>query len=167
MNPVLAADQSITSARLRITAYNASEAELPLWLGGALAPDWDVAQLQAALEDGNGLLISGATGEPVGLAVVFMDRPFPASATVAFLAIEPARRFRGLGSEASLAIERHLRSTKEIQRFYAPVPDGRGLAVYFWLRLGYRPLLQTQAPGPLLGLSRGPKAGIWLLRTLD
>jgi hypothetical protein len=24
-------------------------------------------------------------------------------------------------------------------RFYAPIPDGRGLAVYFWLRLGYRP----------------------------
>jgi hypothetical protein len=44
------------------------------------------------------------------------------------------------------------------------VPDGRGLAVYFWLRLGFRPLLLPESPGPLIGLSSEPVRGIWMLR---
>jgi hypothetical protein len=62
-----------------------------------------------------------------------------------------------------LTIERHLRG-QGIERLYAPVPDGRGLAVYFWLRLGYRPLLTPKAPWPLAGLSETPRRGIWMAR---
>jgi len=44
------------------------------------------------------------------------------------------------------------------------VLDGRGLAVYFWLRLGYRPLTTAQAPWPLAGLSNEPRRGLWMVR---
>jgi hypothetical protein len=36
--------------------------------------------------------------------------------------------------------------------------------VYFWLRLGYRPLTSAQAPWPLAGLSQAPRRGIWMVR---
>jgi hypothetical protein len=84
------------------------------------------------------------------------------SACIPFLGIEPARRFRGLGGEAGLALERHLRLRSGVRRVLAPVPDGRGLAVYFWLRLGFRPLTTSEAPWPLVGLSPTKVAGIWM-----
>src|SRR3989304_2843722 len=50
----------------------------------------------------------------------------PGAASVPFIAIDPRRRFRGLGGEAALAIERDLRRKLAVDRVYAPVPDGRG-----------------------------------------
>jgi hypothetical protein len=47
---------------------------------------------------------------------------------------------------------------------YAPVPDGRGLAVYFWLRLWFRPLRSAESPGPVIGLVGETRAGMWMLR---
>jgi GNAT superfamily N-acetyltransferase len=89
--------------------------------------------------------------------------PDRASASVPLIAIDPQRRFRGLGGEAGLALERHLGSLG-IERVYAPVPEARGLAVYFWLRLGYRPLSAGDMPGPPAGLDGSPMAGIWMVR---
>jgi len=85
-------------------------------------------------------------------------------ACVPFISIEPSRRFRGLGGEAGLALERHLRRRLGVERVLAPVPDGRGLAVYFWLRLGYRPLTASEAPWPLVGLGPEAGSGIWMAR---
>jgi hypothetical protein len=134
------------------------------WLGAALAPEWTEADLQPYLESGQAVLIADADGAPVGLAVVLPDTPAKGAASVPFLGIEPGRRFRGLGGEAGLAIERHLRARLQVERFYAPVPDGRGLAVYFWLRLGYRPLLTSEQALPPAGLTAEPLRGIWMLR---
>jgi len=74
-------------------------------------------------------------------------------------------RYRGLGGEAALAIERRLRDGLAVERVYAPVPETRGLAVYFWLRLGYRPLLPSRAPAPPRFATGA--GGIWLLRDSD
>jgi GNAT superfamily N-acetyltransferase len=133
------------------------------WLEAALTPEWTLGDLEAAVENGNGVLISDRDGAAIGVAVVLRDAPSPGSATLPFLAIDPARRFRGLGGEAGLALDRHLRE-HGFEKVYAPVPDGRGLAVYFWLRLGFRPLTTPDWPGPLAGLSNEPVRGIWMLR---
>lgn len=134
------------------------------WLQATLTPDWQTADLECAVSAGAGVLVSDAANEPIGLAIALLDLPQPGTATVPFLTIAPERRFRGLGGEAALALERHLRRKFGVTRVFAPVPDGRGLAVYFWLRLGFRPLLQTEAPWPLVGLTSEARPGIWLAR---
>ena len=133
------------------------------WLVPALAPEWSQADLEAAVADGTGVLIGDAAGAAIGVAVVRLEAPSAGSAVISFLAIDPGRRFRGLGGEAGLALDAQLRN-KGFQRVYAPVPDGRGLAVYFWLRLGFRPLLQGESPGAVVGLKQEPMRGIWMLR---
>jgi hypothetical protein len=133
------------------------------WLASALAPEWQIEDLIRALDSAFGVLISDAAGAPIGCAVVVLHSPEEGSASVPFLAIEPSGRFRGLGGEAALGLERHLRRRFRIRRFYAPVPDGRGLALYFWLRIGLRPLTASQSPGPVVGLTGEPIAGIWMM----
>ena len=96
--------------------------------------------------------------------MLLSDRPEPGAVSVPLVAVAPQRRFSGLGGEAVLAVEREVRARWGVQRCYAPVPDGRGLAVYFWLRLGYRPLTTAQAPWPLAGLSDEPRRGMWMVR---
>ena len=153
------------SLRLRLAALTPEALQqMNAWLPGALAPDWSLADLEGALPRSHAVLFEDQAGSPAGLAVVFLDRPQAEAATVAFLTIDPLRRFRGLGGEAALALERHLRERLGMGKVYAPVPDNRGLAVYFWLRLGYRPLTAAESPGPLVGLNPEPKAGIWMLR---
>jgi GNAT superfamily N-acetyltransferase len=133
------------------------------WLEAALAPEWTLTSLEAAVVSGDGVLVNDSDGSAIGLAIVLRDVPSASCATVPFLSIEPDRRFRGLGGEAGLALDRWLRS-KGYDKVYAPIPDGRGLAVYFWLRLGFRPLTKPESPGPLIGLTSESKPGIWMLR---
>jgi hypothetical protein len=109
------------------------------------------------------LLISGLEGEAMGLALVRLDSPSSGDATIVFLGMQPERRYRGLGGEAGLAVERLVRERTGVGRVYAGVPEGRGLAVYFWLRLGFRPLSIGEAPGAPLGLTSESKPGIWML----
>jgi len=51
----------------------------------------------------------------------------------------------GTGMKAALAIEQELRA-RRASRLYAPVPGRHGIAVYFWIRLGYHPLLRPAWP---------------------
>jgi hypothetical protein len=134
------------------------------WLETSLAPDWTLPDLAGHLDTGAAVLISDHDATPIGAAVVLLDTPGRRDASIPFIGIDPQRRFRGLGGEAGLALERHLRRRFAIERVYAPVPDGRGLAVYFWLRQGYRPLTTADGPGPLAGLTPEARPGIWLLR---
>ena len=134
------------------------------WLEAALAPEWSLEALEAARVRSEGLLISDLEGTPVGLALVRLDIPSPGDATLVFLAMQPERRYRGLGGEAGLAVEQLLRERTGACRVYAGVPEGRGLAVYFWLRLGYRPLGTAEGPHLPLGLMGESRPGIWMLR---
>jgi RimJ/RimL family protein N-acetyltransferase len=87
-------------------------------------------------------------GELVGL----LDRraPYPEAGwlTVGFLAVGARYRGRGLGSEAVLALEEEARRRGLAHRFAAGVIADARRALYFWLRLGYRPLLQADLPWP-------------------
>lgn len=152
-----AASQRTVLSVLRAEAV----ARMP-WLEAALAPEWKLTGLEASVAAGNGVLISDTQGSAIGAAVVLRDVPAPGSAALPFLAIDPERRFRGLGGEAGIGLSEHLLG-QGFEKVYAPAPDGRGLAVYFWLRLGFRPLLQADSPGPVLGLAGEPIRGIWML----
>ena len=68
------------------------------------------------------------------------------------LCIDEAHRSYGAGSESALLFNRACDAAGvAVVRTWAP-PD-RGLAVYFWIRMGYRPLG-----------GEGPDGGIWFER---
>lgn len=162
LTPLLGAGEVVTTRRLRLTGIAANDLELP-WLAGALAPEWRQDDLDLAI-GARGFAIADAVGATIGLGLVRPTAPHPAAATFAFIAVDPARRYAGLGGEAALAVEALVRARWRPRELLAPVPAGRGLAVYFWLRLGYRPLTRSEAPWPVVGLTETPLAGIWLSR---
>jgi GNAT superfamily N-acetyltransferase len=163
---VTLSESPIPAVRIRLTALDPSALDAMPWLEAALSPEYQLEDLTTAISQHDGVLISDADGAPIGAAAVFRDRPGPGDATIAFLTVEPDRRFRGLGGEAGIALERHLRALGHL-RVYAPVPEARGLAVYFWLRLGFRPLPAAESPKAPLGLTHDSKPGIWMLRDAD
>ncbi len=134
------------------------------WLRDALSPEWSLDDLERATRAGEGCLARAASGEDIGV-VVARDGPARNTACIPFVAIDPAWRYGGLGGEAALAVERALRESGA-SRVFAPVPEARGLAVYFWLRLGYAPLVGAEAPGPPTGLAGERLPGIWMVRDL-
>jgi GNAT superfamily N-acetyltransferase len=158
------ANQVVESKRLRLCRLAATDLESMPWLAAALSPEWQVEDCAAAIDSGCAALVSRSDGAPVGACIVSFDAPVAGAASVPLVAVEPEQRYRGLGSEAALALEQHLRGRHGVEQIFAPVPDGRGLAVYFWLRLGYRPLLGEAAPWPLASLTYRSPPGIWLLR---
>lgn len=85
--------------------------------------------------------------------------PQPETANIEFLAVAPDRRRLGIGSRAALALEERLRGS--VTGIYVIVPAHLGLAFYFWLRLGYRPLTQAEWPARP---EQGP--AVWMLRAL-
>ena len=80
---------------------------------------------------------------PVFLIAAFFAAAFGA-AHVKLLAVAPDKRRLGIGGRAALALERRLR--RSAKRLYVLVPSRIGIALYFWLRLGYRPLTQRDWP---------------------
>jgi GNAT superfamily N-acetyltransferase len=87
------------------------------------------------------------------------DAPVRGAAQVRFMAVEPGRRRLGIGGRTALTLERRLkRSTAKI---YVQLPERFGLALYFWLRLGYRPLTQREWPVAADGSS-----ATWMVREL-
>jgi GNAT superfamily N-acetyltransferase len=158
--------ETIETQRLLLrTATPDDIAAMSDWLStSALTPDWHIEDLEATLATATAVLVSDRAGDALGLIVLLSDRPESGDVSVPLVAVAPQRRFSGLGGEAVLAVEREVRARWGVQRCFAPVPDGRGLALYFWLRLGYRPLTTEQAPWPLAGLSDEPRRGIWMVR---
>jgi hypothetical protein len=161
--PLFSVGEAVESGRIRLSQAKPEDlTTMAGWLEGALAPDWRPADLEAMVKAGNGVLISDSAGDAIGMAVALRDVPVKDAACVPWLSIAPARRFRGLGGEAGIALEGLMRQKWDVERVYAPVADGRGLAVYFWLRLGFRPLTAKEAPWPLIGLSSEARPGIWM-----
>lgn len=85
--------------------------------------------------------------------------PVPTAATIDFLAVAADCRRRGIGGRTALALERRLK--KSIDAIYVAVPASIGLALYFWLRLGYRPLKQREWPN----VRGGNETCVWLTRS--
>ncbi len=163
MKPLLGDGETLATPRLLLARLQPDDVQAMQWLDEALAPRWTPEDLERVAGEGRGVAIRARDGASVGVAIV-SDGPTRASAFVPFIAVEPGQRFQGLGGEAALAIEGRLRSDSLVGTLYAPVPEERGLAVYFWLRLGFRPLVQSRWPGPPLGLRGEDVPGIWLAR---
>jgi acetyltransferase (GNAT) family protein len=164
---LLGKNEAIETLRLKIrTAESGDLEDSWVWLERALQPEWGQGNLARQVDAGQCLVFEDQTQELIGAAVVLGNEPAAGYASIPFIAITPARRFSGLGGEAAVGIERWLRS-HGAERVFAPVPDGRGLAVYFWLRLGYRALLRVEAPWPLSSLNDVAPEGIWMVRDED
>lgn len=71
------------------------------------------------------------------------------------VAVAAAARGRGLGSEGLRALEEAIRAEGRPCRFRGLAGVGNGRALYFWLRLGYRPEAEAAA---------APGGGIRLVR---
>ena len=164
---LLGKNEVIETLRLKIRAAESGDLEDSwVWLEKALQPEWGQADLVGQVEGGKCLVFEDEAQELIGAAVVLGNEPAAGYAAIPFIAITPSRRFSGLGGEGAIGIERWLRQ-HGVGRVFAPVPDGRGLAVYFWLRLGYRALLRLEAPWPLSSLNDVNPEGIWMVRDAD
>ena len=122
-------------------------------LAGSLAP-------LSELLDSTGrrrtlVLTDGADQEPVGLILVALDDPEPGWATVHLVAIARQEE-RDMAVLGVALLEAHLQG--EAKHIRAAVPADMGLALYFWLRSGYRPATSGE-----------PVAGgyIWMMRDLE
>jgi hypothetical protein len=96
------------------------------------------------------LVLTDGTNQPVGLMSVALDDPGPGWATVALLAIAGPGQ-RDVAALAVAMLEAYLQG--EARDIRASMPLEAGLALYFWLRLGYRPV----ASG----------GGLWMMRGLE
>lgn len=101
-----------------------------------------------ATNNGETVIVRSESGERVGsLRVELGDGVL----VIQSLEIEPALRGYGLGSEAAGLVREA--AERESRTLRAWAPGDNGLAVYFWIRMGLRPL-----PG------EGPEGGLWFER---
>lgn len=91
-------------------------------------------------------------GDPVGLVVYRVHAPRDDAAIVEMVATRPEYARRGSGMTAVAAVEDALRR-QGVGAVYAPAPAVHGIATYFWIRLGYRPLLRAEWPCERAGVA--------------
>jgi len=96
------------------------------------------------------VLTDGVNQAPFGLIAVALNAPEPGWATVDLLAIGRQEE-RDMARWGVALLETHLRG--EASHIRAAVPLDVGLALYFWLRLGYRPVVSGR--------------GLWMISHLD
>jgi len=96
------------------------------------------------------VLTDGVNQGPIGLMAVAVGDPNPGWATVNLLAIA-RQEGRDIAALGVALLEAHLQ--REASRIRAAVPLDVGLALYFWLRLGYRPVVSAER--------------LWMIRDLD
>lgn len=97
-------------------------------------------------------------GDDAGLVVYRVGAPRPDAAIVEIIATPAALARRGSGMSAAALVEDAVRA-EGVRMVYAPAPAVHGIATYFWIRLGYRPLLRGEWPCERAGVA-------WLVREL-
>lgn len=98
-------------------------------------------------------------GERVGVLIYRLHTPKRGKATIELIATPPEHARRGSGMKAAAMIEDEL-CAQGVREIYAPAPAAHGIAMYFWIRLGYRPLERDAWPCAREGVA-------WLVRRLD
>ncbi len=99
------------------------------------------------------------SGEDVGLLVYRLDAAKGAAAMFEFVGIPPEGSRLGSGMMAAAAAEREMHDAGA-RTIHAPAPAVHGIDVYFWIRLGYRPLQRSDWPCECTGV-------LWMRRDLD
>ena len=102
--------------------------------------------LRPLSKDGSTLpyeIVRRADGAVIGEVKCRADDPAAGWLSVGFIALAEGERGWGYGSEAVRLLE----AEGKAERFLAGVDARDGLALYFWLRLGYRPASVGEVPG--------------------
>ncbi|MBI2723686.1 MAG: GNAT family N-acetyltransferase [Chloroflexi bacterium] len=121
--------------------------------GGRLADD-------IALEAGGRLVrVVMRDGDAAGVVSARAESPARGQATIEVVCTPVDAARRGTGMEGAAAMEALL-VEGGATRIYAPAVERHGISVYFWIRLGYRPLLRSEWPSACDGL-------IWMARDID
>jgi hypothetical protein len=142
------------------------------WLDGWLAPvAASVAYNEMTVERPSALLLERLRrerglraqiivrdGDDVGVVVYRVGAPRRDAAIVEIVATPPALARRGSGMSAAALMEDAVRA-EGVRVVYAPAPEVHGIATYFWIRLGYRPLLRREWPCERTGVA-------WLAREI-
>jgi hypothetical protein len=110
--------------------------------------------IQRNIDEGRGTDAPGCAG----IIVYRTGAPSRGDAIIELVATPPEHARHGAGMEGAVLIEQQLRSS-HIRRIYAPAAATHGIAIYFWIRLGYRPLLRGEWPCARAGVA-------WLARDL-
>ena len=87
-------------------------------------------------------------GAPVGIVDHRVSEPAEGWATFGAIVMSDGQRGWGYGSEAVDLIEHRLLKREGVRRFRARLDKRIGLALYFWLRRGYRPAPAEEASWP-------------------
>lgn len=98
-------------------------------------------------------------GDDVGLAVTSFVAERAGVAIIELVATVREYARVGSGMRAAAMIEDQLRA-RGVRTVYAPAPERNGISVYFWIRLGYRPLPRDEWPCP-------PDGVAWMTREIS
>jgi GNAT superfamily N-acetyltransferase len=98
-------------------------------------------------------------GDRAGIAIYRVHAPKRGAAIIELIATPPERARRGSGMRTIALLEDDLRA-RGVRMLYAPVAAAHGIAMYFWIRLGYRPLPRDAWPCERGGV-------VWLMRNID
>ena len=93
-----------------------------------------------------------------GIVAMHAHQDDATAAIIDFVATPAEFARRGLGMRAAALLEASL-ARRRVHTVYAPAPETHGIAVYFWIRLGYRPLPSSEWPDRCDGM-------IWMRRDL-
>ena len=106
-----------------------------------MAPWYDCAEVVRPEATARILVITrAAEDEPIGLLRYRAGEPAEGCVTLGRVVLAAEARRRGLGADAVQLFEEAVARRYGVRHFRAGVDAGNGLALYFWLRLGYRPL---------------------------
>lgn len=94
----------------------------------------------------------------VGIILYRVDEPRRSEAIFEIVAVPDAEARRGSGMMAAAVAEREMHELGA-RTIYAPASAVHGISVYFWIRLGYAPLQQSEWPCERSGV-------LWLRRHL-
>ena len=98
-------------------------------------------------------------GERVGVLIYRLHTPKRGGGIIELIATPPEHARRGSGMKAAALVEDELHA-QGVREIYAPAPAAHGIAMYFWIRLGYRPLERAAWPCAREGV-------VWLSLRLD
>jgi hypothetical protein len=141
----------------------ADQAWLDTWLPAAASVGYQAsspgrAQKRLIIERPEPAPRGAAAPGCAGIIVYRTHSPSRGHAIIELVATPPDHARHGAGMEAAALLEVQLRKAR-IQRIYAPASAAHGIAMYFWIRLGYRPLLRADWPCARDGVA-------WLARDL-
>jgi hypothetical protein len=153
------ADRAVTVSLRPMVA--ADRAWLDTWLPAvAREVGYDAAELAARAPRERWLRarVIERDGEDVGVVVYRMNAPRRGAALFELVATPPAHARRGAGMTAAALAEEEMRAGG-VRTAYAPASEAHGINMYFWIRLGYAPILRDDWPCAREGFA-------WLRRTL-